>query len=55
MIKKNRLIPLLFQNRSIIDYLKIIAQLIIVVDLQINQCEFSINLLEFSLLTKVNS
>jgi len=55
MIKKNRLIPLLFQNRSIIGYLKIIAQLIIVVDLQINQCKFSINLLAFSLLTKVNS
>jgi len=55
MIKKNRLIPLLFQNRSIIGYLKIIAQLIIVVDFQINQCKFSINLLAFSLLTKVNS
>jgi len=55
MIKKNRLIPLLFQNRSIIGYLKIIAQLIIVVDLQIKQCKFSINLLAFSLLTKVNS
>jgi len=45
MIKKNRLILLLFQNRSIIGYLKIIPQLIIVVDLQINQCKFSINLL----------
>jgi len=55
MIKKNRLIQLLFQNRSIIGYLKIIAQLIIVVDLQIKQCKFSINLLAFSLLTKVNS
>ena len=55
MIKKNRLSSLLFQNRSIIDYLKIIAQLIIVVDLQIKQCKFSINLLAFSLLTKVNS
>jgi len=55
MIKKNRLIPLLFQNRSIIDYLNIIAQLIIVVNLQINQCKFPINLLAFSLLTKVNS
>jgi len=54
-MKKNRLILLLFQNRSIIAYLKIIAQLIIVVDLQINQCKFSINLLAFSLLTKVNS
>jgi len=54
MIKKNRLISLLFQIRSIIGYLKIIAQLIIVVDLQINQCKFSINLLAFSLLTKVN-
>jgi len=28
-----------------IGYLKIIAQLIIVVDFQINQCKFSINLL----------
>jgi len=55
MIKKNKLIPLLFQNRSIINYLKIIAQLIIVVDLQINQFKFSINLLAFSLLTKVQS
>ena len=55
MIKKNRLIPLPFQNRSIIDYLKIISQLIIVVDLQINQCKFSINLLAFLLFTKVNS
>jgi len=54
MIKKNRLIQLLFQNRLIIGYLKIIAQLIIVVDLQINQCKFSINLLAFSLLTEVN-
>jgi len=33
MIEKISLIPLLFQNRSIIGYLKIIAQLIIVVDL----------------------
>jgi len=49
------LIPLLFKNRFIIDYLKIIAQLIIVVDLQINQCKVSINLLTFSLLTKVQS
>jgi len=32
------LIPLLFQNRSI-GNLKIIAQLIVVVDLQINQCK----------------
>ena len=55
MIKKNRLSSLLFQNRSIIGYLKISVQLIIVVDLQINQCKFSINLLAFSLLTKVNS
>jgi len=46
---------LLFQNRFIIGYLKIIAQLIIVVDLQINQSKVSINLLEFSLLTKVQS
>jgi len=49
------LIPLLFQNRFIIGYLKIIAQLIIVIDLQINQCKVSINLLAFSLLTKVQS
>jgi len=49
------LIPLLFQNRFIIGYLKIVAQLIIVVDLQINQCKVSINLLAFSLLTKVQS
>jgi len=41
------LIPLLFQNRFIIGYLKIVAQLIIVVDLQINQCKISINLLVF--------
>ena len=47
--KENRLIPLLFQNRFIIGYLKIIAQLIIVVDLQINQCKVSINL--FGVLT----
>jgi len=53
--KENKLIPLIFQNRSIIGYLKTIAQLIIVVDLQINQCKFSINLLAFSLLTKVQS
>ena len=31
----------------------IIAQLIIVVELEINQCRVSINLLAFSLLTKV--
>ena len=49
------MISLLFQNRFIIGYLKIIAQLIIVVDLQINQCKVSINLLGFSLLTKVQS
>jgi len=47
------LIPLLFQNRFIIGYLKIIAQLIIVVDF--NQYKVSINLLAFSLLTKVQS
>jgi len=41
------LIPLLFRNRFIIGYLKIITQLIIVVDLQINQCKVSINLLAF--------
>jgi len=46
---------LLFQNRFIMGYLKIMAQLIIVIDLQINQCEVSINLLAFSLLTKVQS
>ena len=46
---------LLFQNRFIIGYLKIVAQLIIVIDLQINQCKISINLLAFSLLTKVQS
>ena len=40
---------LFFQNRFIIGNLKVIAQLIIVVDLQINQCKFSINLLAFSL------
>jgi len=49
------LIPLLFQNIFIIGYLKIIAQLIILVDLQINQYKFSINLLAFSPLTKVHS
>jgi len=46
---------LLFQNRFIIGYLKIIAQLIIVINLQINQCKVSINLLASSLLTKVQS
>ena len=49
------MIPLLFQNRFIIGYLKIISQLIIVIDLQNNQCKVSINLLAFSLLTKVQS
>jgi len=49
------LISLLFQNRFIISYLKIIAHLVIVVDLQINQNNVSINLLAFSLLTKVQS
>jgi len=49
------LIPLLFQNRFLIGYLRIIAQLNIVVDLQINQCKVSINLFAFSLLTKVQS
>jgi len=43
------LISFLFQNRFIIGDLKIIAQLIIVVDLQINQCKVSINLLTLSL------
>jgi len=37
------------------DYLKIIAQFIIVVDLQINQCKVSIDLFVFSLLTNVQS
>jgi len=37
------LIPLLFQNRFIIGCIKIIAQLIIFVGLQINQCNVSIN------------
>ena len=46
---------MLFQNRFIIGYLKIIAQLIIVVDLKIIQCKVSINLLALSLLTKVQS
>ena len=49
------MIPLLFQNRFIIGYLKIITQLIIVIDLQINQCKVSIHLLAFSRLTKVQS
>ena len=49
------MIPLLFENRFIISYLKIIAELIIVIDLQINQCKVSINLFAFSLLTKVQS
>ena len=53
--KENRPIPLLFHNISIIGYLKIIAQLIIVVDLQINQCKFSINFFVFSPFTKVYS
>ena len=42
-----------FQNRSIIGNLEIIAQLIIVLDLQTNHCKVLINLLTFSLLTKV--
>jgi len=49
------LIPLFFQNRFIIGYLKIIAQLIIILDLKINQRKVSINLLAFSLLTKAQS
>jgi len=49
------LIPLFFQNRFSIDYLNIIAQLIIVVDLQINECKVLLNLLAFSLLTKEQS
>jgi len=49
------LISLFFQNRSIIGYLKIITQLIIILDLQINQCKVSKNLLAFSLLTKIQS
>jgi len=46
---------LFFQNRFIIGYLKIIAQLIIILDLKINQRKVSINLLAFSLLTKAQS
>jgi len=49
------LIPLLFQNRFIIGYLNIIARLIIIIDLQINQCKVSINLLAFSLFKHTNS
>jgi len=49
------LVPLLFHNIFIVDYLKIIVKLIIDVDLQINQCKVSINLLVFSILTKVHS
>ena len=49
------MIPLFFQNRFSIDYLNIIAQLIIVVDLQINECKVLLNLLAFSLLTKEQS
>jgi len=50
------LISLLFQNRFIISYLKIIVEYIIIIDLQINnQHKVSINLLAFSLLTKVLS
>jgi len=43
-----RLIPLLFQNKFIIGYLKIKAQQIIVVNFQINPCKLSINLLVFT-------
>jgi len=43
--QEKRLIPLLFQNKFIIGYLKIIAQKIIVVNFQINPCKVSINLL----------
>jgi len=46
------LIPLFFQNRFIISYPKIIAKLIIVTNLQINQRKVLINLSAFSLLTK---
>jgi len=49
-----RLIPLLFQNKFIIGYLKIKAQQIIVVNFQINPCKVSINFW-CSLLTKVQS
>jgi len=47
------LISLVFQ--FFIGYLRIIIHIIIVVDLQINQCKVSINLLAFSLLTKLQS
>ena len=52
--QENRLIPLHFQNKFIIGYLKIKAQYIIVVNVQINQCKVSNNFW-CSLLTKVQS
>jgi len=45
---ENRLIPLHFQNKFIIGYLRIIAQQIIVVNFQINPCKVAINLLVFT-------
>jgi len=42
-----------FKIDFIIGYLKIIVKLIIIVDLQINQCKISIHFLAFSLLIKV--
>ena len=44
-----------FQYRFFIGYLKIIVKIIIIVDLQINQCKVSVHLLAFSLLIKVQS
>jgi len=44
-----------FKIEFFIGYLDIIVKLIIVVDLQINQCKVSIHLLTFSLLIKVQS
>ena len=44
-----------FQNRFFMGYLRIFLQIIIVLNFQINQCTFSINLLAFLLLPKVHS
>ena len=46
---------LFFKRKVTIGYLKIIFQLIIVLDFQINQCKFSIILLALSLLKKLHS
>jgi len=46
--QENRFIPLLFQNKFNIGYLKIVVQKIIVVNFQINPCKVSINLLVFA-------